>query len=526
MPPRAPQGQPDSPDSDPDAERESARSTGTGISAPQTTTHGVMYQSLARGLAAVSGYALHVVAARWLGAESYGNLVLVLSIMLWGKNLQSHFLVPGMVKVVSEDPRRLSAALGVARRWYAPAALVSFVVVLAVALGFGGMADSWGIAVLLAVGAAEIPLAATHRLSCRLLLATRRYIQGSVVLSTYTVLRAVLGCSLILLGAGALGGVSGQVLGSGAAALVGVFLLFQALVRYPHRDYSPMLSRALSWTGFMLPAMVAMTTLLSIDLWMVKGLTESGETTGLYGAAYTLARAPRLFAVAMAGSVFPRVSGELADGSDHLARSVARDAVRTVIIIFVPVCVLVGGSAAEVITFLFSQTYTAAGMPLVFLITAGSLGALLTVLLALVAAANHPGVRLGVVLGLVPLSALANWVLIPRYGLVGAAGGTAMVMATGALVSYLYTRRYLELKVPAATCLRCGAAGLAVGLAAGYWPATGWMVIPKLGAFGALYLVLLLGTGEIGLREIRMVVNALPGPIRHRISSMTGLGDA
>jgi len=473
--------------------------------------HGVIYESIVGAVSAVAGYALHVVAARWLGASPYGRFVLVLSILFWSKNVQRNILLPGLIKSVSEDHRRLDGALHVATRWYALAAGILLVSLLGLAGAFGFIWGDWALAGVLVVGACEIPFAATHKLASGLLTCMRRYGRSSAIRGLYTVFRAGIGCLLIVLGFGAVGGVAGQLVGAAGAAVLGFTLLRGVRKRLESVPYPQMFSRALSWTGYTLPFTFALSSLLALDLWMVGGMMESDTAAGYYGAAYSLARAPRLFAAALAAAIFPRVSGALADGNESLARSVSVDALRTVIIIFVPTCVLVGESSTGIVTFLFSDTYEAAGWPLMFLIAAGALETTLLVLLAMLAALDRPGKRLAVVAGMLPVATGMNWLLIPQYGLVGAAGGTLLTMAGGAMVAFRLVREMMGIRLPLATCVRCGIAGLLIGIGAFYWPASDWMVAVKLAVLGSGYLTLLLILGELGRREIEMVADILPG---------------
>ena len=488
----------------------SDRRSASDMDAALSATHGVVYQCVVGGVTAVGGYTLHVVAARWLNAPSYGRFVLALSILLWGKNVQKNLFLPGLSKSVSEDHCRLSAALHIAKGSYSYAAFCLLLLLWGLALALGVIFGDWKLALVVGIGACEIPFAAAHTLSSILLSSTRRFGRSSGIRALYATGRAAIGCGLILVGFGAAGGVVGQVVGSAGAAVLGMHLLRSVRGRLSRVDDPQMWSRALSWTWYTLPFILVLSSLLSLDLWMVGALIHSEAATGIYGAAYSLSRAPRLLAAALGSAIFPRVSGALAAGNESLAQSVANDALRTVVIVFVPTCVLVGESSGAIITLLFSQRYIAASWPLVFLMTAGALETTLMVLLSLLASVNRPGLRLSVVAGMLPFSLALNLLLIPIYGLVGAAAGTLIVMASGSVVALFLMRQRLKVGLPVATCIRCGTAGVLIGIAAFVWPATGVVLIGKLLTLGGVYVGLLLFFGEVRRREMEMVINVLP----------------
>ncbi|MFO8090231.1 MAG: polysaccharide biosynthesis C-terminal domain-containing protein [Desulfatiglandaceae bacterium] len=483
----------------------------TEIAGASPAAHGVIYLSLATAAAIFWGYALHVVGARWLTTEDYGRFVLVLSIITWVESFQGAAL-SGIGKIVSEDHRRLAAALKLAKRWFLPSGVVGGGLLLAasplIATGLGDRALTG----LLVLAAVEIPLTAVFRMTVRFSGVIRRYAMRSVIYSVYAVGRSAFGCALIVLGLGAMGGIAGQVAATALAAGIGLYLLLGASRGLPEVDYPQMLPRSLSWAGYTMSFSVGISTLLAMDIWCVKGLMPDPVHAGFYGAAFALARTPKFFLQAVIGAVFPRVSHALAQGHDALAASVAKDAFRVLIIMLVPLCVLVGESATAIITWLFSERYAAAGGPLAVLMVAISVYACFQLMLALLAAADRPGLRMVFALGLVPVGLALNFLLIPRYGISGAAAATLITMTIGVISLAPFICRLTGAALPFVTFLRCGISGGLVYPAARAWSVEGWMLVPRLSLLGLAYLIILLFLGEVGRREMRSVAGALPGP--------------
>ena len=460
----------------------------------------MIYLSFVPFLALLGGYALHIVAARWLPTADYGRFVLALSILLWTKNLQSEAFRAGLAKSVSEEHGRLRAALTVAKRWYVASAITVFVL-LACAAPLIAAGDRVLLGLLL-LGSLEIPFSAAFRLSASLNNAMRRYPVVSLLQSTYAFFRPALGCSLIVLGCGAYGAIGGQVIAGAIAGGVGVFLLVRTVKSLPAIEDPSMLRRSLSWTVYALPFSVIMSTMLAMDLWFVKGLIEGADAAGVYGSAFTLARTPNFIALAVTGAVFPRVSQAIATGNLKLSGSVSKEAFRVLIIIFVPLCVLVSESATAITTFIFSGRYNAAGFPLSILIVAISVFAFFRLLLALIAASDRPGVRLLSAASIMPIGAGLNVLLIPRFGIAGAAWATLITMVMGSLVLTPFVKRYAAATLPMGTFARCGFAGTAIFVGAYFWQAEDWMLIPKLTVLTGMYVVVLFLIGELGKGDL------------------------
>ncbi|MFW5996637.1 MAG: lipopolysaccharide biosynthesis protein [Lentisphaeria bacterium] len=468
--------------------------------------------------AVLGGYALHVVAARWLATAEYGRFVLVLSIITWAEGFHGAAL-SGPGKVLSEDHRRLSAALGMACKWFLPSGLVGGLLLLAAApLIASGLGDQ-ALVGFLALAAVEIPLTGLFRMTARFSGVMRRYGVSSAIKMVYNIGRSALGCALIVLGLGAMGGLAGQILATALAAGLGVLLLLRAGRGLPRVEYPPMLRRSFSWAGYSMIMAIGLNTLIAMDLWMVKGLLADPALAGVYGAAFALARTPKFLMQALAPAVFPRVSQALAQGQAALAASVSREAFRVVIIVFVPLCVLVGESSTEIIDFVFSERYVAAGPPLMVLMVAISVFSFYQLMLSLLAAADRPGLRAAFVLALVPVGLVMNLLLIPAYGVVGAAAATLVTMIIGVLSIVWLVRGLTGAGLPCLSFLRCGISGGIVYAAARLWSAEGWVIIPRLAALGLAYVGILFILRELGRKEIRSVTGVLPPKLRARITN-------
>jgi O-antigen/teichoic acid export membrane protein len=274
--------------------------------------------------------------------------------------------------------------------------------------------------------------------------------------------------------------------------------------RVPTEPYPPMVRRSLAWAAMTLPSGIGVMTLLTLDMWLVKPLV-GGAAAGIYGAAFAVSRLPDVMVQGLLGAVFAKVSHALAEGKTAVARSVAVEAMRFVLVVFAPVCALTACSSGAIVRVLYTSKYSDAAPLLTILVAAICFGAAFKLTLQLLAAADRPGPRLAFVVALLPVSLALNVFLIRRYGLIGAAWASMITMVAGTAVGVVFVYRFLGVWPPLWTALRCGAAA-AVAYGVGLqWMPGGALVIVKLALLGLLYLGLLAALGEIKADDLRAV---------------------
>ena len=484
-------------------------SSETHHSAARPAAHGVVLLSAAQAILLVCGYAVHIVTARNLSVESYGRFVVVISVIGVARAFQMTLLPSGFRKIVSEDHRRLHVALSVGAKWYALTVAVLFVAFLALTPLLARLLGDPALLVPMIVVAFELPFHGAFVLSRSLLGAVRHYASIALVLIVYALSRILAVAVLVYLRPVVASAVLGQVVAVLIAGAFALVLCLRARKGVPSVPYPPLMRRAWHWTAFEFPGQLGMHILTNLDLWMLTAYVTSRPLVGLYGAAYALSRLPRFFIAAVGNAVFPRVSGAHAAGDDDLARSVAARAVRLIIIVFVLACALVAGSASAVVTLLFKSAYARAGLCLAILMAAMSFFGLMSLLCSLIAAANRPGVRLALILSLVPLALVLNLLLIPRLELTGAALASLITLALGALSASIMAQRCLGTLRIKGTLLRCLAAGAAVGVLGGLWPAAGLMLLAEFALCGLLYLLILLLAREFRHDDLKLFQSLL-----------------
>jgi O-antigen/teichoic acid export membrane protein len=247
-----------------------------------------------------------------------------------------------------------------------------------------------------------------------------------------------------------------------------------------------------------------------LDLLLLKALGAPVAEAGLYAAARTLAVAPGLLTIAFSPSLLGALTRQVAAGDRSGAADTARHALRFALALL-PLGALLAGSASEVMRLVYGPGFETAG-PWLALLLAGSIAmCVVSVGSAILTAAGHALLALGLLAPLLPLAIAGQLLLIPRLGPLGAALVSASIAILGALALLVAAPRVFGSPVPLAGLLRsAGVALLVFGLSAA-WPTPGALVLVKLLILLVLVALLYRAQGEIGVREIGLLRSLIPG---------------
>lgn len=255
---------------------------------------------------------------------------------------------------------------------------------------------------------------------------------------------------------------------------------------------------------------VALFVLMTVDLVAVRALLKSYESAGFYAAALTIGRLIFFFFHVVGLVLLPSVSTALAQDDQRGAAKHVSEGIRLLLLAMSPAAVLLSAGAKFVIMVLFSSQYAGAVEPLRWLPFSFAFWAAFTVLANVFIAGRKLASLLKITVPLIPLDILLNIVLVPRYGLAGAAAATTITAGLGFAMVLIYVVRWLGMP----RSLGWSAAKVAMLCAALYvlarlLPAHAGWAIPGFVGLAALYGVALLLLGEVRLQEIRRALSML-----------------
>lgn len=463
----------------------------------ESAARGALLLSGAQALLFVANAALYIVAGRVLSTDAYGRFVIAFVFLSWLNPVALTTILSGLKKIVSEDQRRLPAALAFGLKWHSLAMLVLAVVFCGAAPLVSQALNDPKLTVLLLFIGLQMPLLGLTKLGVALFESIQRFLAAAAIRLVHSLLTALGAGVGLVVGLGAAGAMGGTCAGAALGAMAAGVLLMSARRGMHPVPYPEMSRRARYWTMISLPCVLGHGTLLTLDLWFVKGTIPNPAAAGMYAAAYCLSHFPLFLGYGLADAAFPHVSGSLAADEPGQARTAARQSMRILMIAFLGISCITAACAPEIVAFVFSSRYVGASPCLVVLVPAMYFASQMHLSLRLTAAADHPGRGLAVMAVLVVIAVVLNVVLVPRLAILGAALASLITFGIGALAGTILVYRYLSVWPSFWTAVRSSAAGIVVYVLCGAWPVVPALVLVKLAVSSLIYVLLLVAAREL-----------------------------
>ncbi|HET7585378.1 MAG TPA: oligosaccharide flippase family protein [Gemmatimonadaceae bacterium] len=453
---------------------------------------------LARALFMAASYVASVLLARELGPSDFGVYGVLLATLAW-LEIVSYAGVPAATgRLIPEHQDEAGAVERSARFVLLVTSLalfaISWILAPQVARVFHLDGGTW----LFRVAILDIPVAAVFQGYAGTLMGLRRF--GPLSVGQAVMGTAKLGGVLALFVAGftVAHALVVNVLATTAALL---FLL----VIYPPRGFLPspgFVRRIVGLAVSMGAFVISLQVLISLDVWFLGSVWKGpGAAVGQYLAALKIAQTLIVIPIVQSGVLLASVAWALAARDREGARAHVLEASRFSIILSAAACVIVGGNASSLMDLLYSSAYAAGGRYLVVQLLAFSCFALMDVYAHALMGGGRQRVTAAVLVSFIPIVAIANLLLIPRLGPMGAAASLLIGMGgTTAAIGVLVWKQF-GAPIAGRTLARVALATVVVLVPALMVPARGGLVLVKMAALGVLYLGVLWLTGEISAAD-------------------------
>jgi len=468
---------------------------------PPPLAGGALAVTAASALFVLAGYIINVVLGRALGPVDYGLFGVVIGLMTVVNALQTSAVPQAIAKFAAEhryDPGDLLLTGGLLQ---VGSGIALAIVLFLLADPIATLLHDGELAAPLRLAALAFPSYALFALLLGLEGGHGRYVRQALMMSLYSVAKAVLAVSLGLLFS-LLGAIAGYVVAPAVAALTSSEILRFRQGRLmslgPIASYSiPLLSLAAVSIAY-----------LNLDLFLVKSLVADPASAGYYTAAQNIARVPYYLSTGLAAILLPAVA-RVATSDPRRARLMVGDALRFGVLLLLPIAVVLVAGAREAVQLLYGERYVSATGPLMLLSAAMGVFAFFSFLSSLLAGIGRPShAVLAAAAGLVTTAAIAV-VLIPASAMQGAALATLAGAVTALLLALAATSRALPFEVPWLTLARVGIASAVVGMIAENLNGAA-AVLLGLPLVGLLYVGMLIVTRELGPDDWQRLREVLP----------------
>ena len=476
--------------------------------------------SLARGaawmigsflLAAVLDYAFVTGMAWLMPEEKYGALSVALTFFLLMSFIVGSGFPTSLSKFLSERHPASRALTLYATGWNVALGLLTSLVFVALAF-YGPLSPGPGHGrATLVVAASALVLAGASTLHYALQ-GTMGFRAFGALHLTKSAAKLVVGGALVALGFGVAGGLLGLLVGGLAVMAVAGVLAWRKLPKDTARLALPERLRFLRFTGSVFVGSLALVLLMNVDVLAVKYLTPrdaSDATVAYYASASVLAKAHLWVVIAAIGVAFPVISRRASEEPEGAARLASR-LLRWTVVGLLPVVAFLAVFPERALLLVFPPAYVASAPALsLSALAMGALAACFVLARALQATgrAAAPGMGLAVTAA---LQAALLVVLVPRYGIVGAAAATLAACVAGLAAAAFVACRAFHLRI---RVKRIAAAALATGaflLVVWAFPEGRFATVAALAAGCLIYAGLAWLTGLVTADERAVLLSYAP----------------
>lgn len=460
---------------------------------------GTTWITLAEALILPTGFLTLTFLTRELGTEGYGLFALAASLVAWIEWGLNSVFSRATIKFVSESDRIETISTAVLRAQLGCGILAALIVVV-LAPAIAAALNEAALTPLLRLFALEIPLVNLAQAHQNILAGTGKFGARALATAVRWTMRLLFIVALVSMGFS----ISGAIIGSLAAMLADI-VICRCFIR--PSLFSPSDFPLSALAGYALPLfLAALSTRLyvKLDLFALKALGGTAEQAGIYAVAQNLALFGGVMSPALAPVLIATVSQLLSRGERGAVRSLCRSAMR-VVLLHLPFVGLLVGAAGEIVPWLFGQPFAAAA-PLFSLLLLATVAAVMVAVTSAILVASDRPVWAAVITVPMPFVALlGHWLLIPRFGAVGAALATLLVALLGAISGVVGVRIRWRVWPAAMTLLRSSAIAFAIGIASIYWRVSGSLLLLKLPVLSVSAVLLLFLFGEVSAED-KMVI--------------------
>jgi stage V sporulation protein B len=478
---------------------------------------GTLYLMVSNGVFALAGYLIHFGLGRYLGPVDYGIFGVVLSLMTIVNTFFTAGFPQSASKFIAEDNAKIAGIIKSTNRII----LVFSALVFSLYFGLAGVIANWfndsNLTPYIRVSALAIPAYAFYSIyGPGYLNGQRQFGKQAITLFASSIVKIIAVLALVLVGFG----VKGAIIGYLIAAMAGFLLAWRFLQPAGKKDvnfgWKKLVEFGIPATAFS----VVFFFLMSIDLFAVKAIGGGEAEVGYYTSAATISKVPYFIFVGLAMTLLPSISRSISLNNASLTRDYIQQSIRYMLVLLIPSTVLISATSTGLLALVYSSTYIAAATTLSILIFGLASLSVFFVLANIVIGSGRPQIALGIALPALGIDIGLNILLIPRYGMEGAAWATTATGLTCMCAAVVYVLFRFKTLVSAKSLGKIILASLVIYIIAfkvSIQPV--WLPLIYAGLL-ALYTAILCLLREINKEDLRTFRRIVP------LSRFSGIGNS
>jgi stage V sporulation protein B len=338
----------------------------------------------------------------------------------------------------------------------------------------------------------------------------RKFLTQASLDMSYSTFKLAFIVLFVWMGLGVAGGIGGF-----ALAAASVLVLSAIVAGKGDRVGRIGVKDLLGFQSYLLLFTLAINLLQKTDLILIKALSSpdpltASENAGSYGAAVNVANITYQVIISATFVIFPLISQSTFARDRVRTQAYVSNTMRYTLMVMALSATLFSANASGVLSLVYLPSYQA-GAPALGIVAYGMLlFGLLYVATTMISAGGHPRVSLLIGVSALTVSAALNWLLIPAYGLAGAAVATTAAMLVGAGTACAYLWRKFGALMPIWSAARIAVCAAAVyGASLLFFTSSKLLIVAKLIALSVGYLVALIVSREVGRDDLRVITQVI-----------------
>lgn len=241
--------------------------------------------------------------------------------------------------------------------------------------------------------------------------------------------------------------------------------------------------------------------LISIDLYLVKGILHNDYLTGIYNASLTVGRIPYYIFYALTIMLLPVISKTTSENNQNETNAIIGQSMRLMTILLVPSVILISEFARPIIKIFYSAKYIEAAYPMSVLAYGVGFLTIFYVMSFVLNGAGKTKIPMWISIFGVILNTILNYILIKKFALVGSAIATTITSFAAMLAILYYIQRDFGIVIKLKSLLKIILAGIIMFIASRFFDKGEFIFIIWSMILFAFYLLILYFLGEITKKD-------------------------
>ncbi len=270
-------------------------------------------------------------------------------------------------------------------------------------------------------------------------------------------------------------------------------------------DWRKLLRYAWPMTLFL----IAYEFLITIDLYLVKGILRDDRLTGLYNGAITVGRIPYFLFYALTIIILPAVSKSTSSENHAETKKLISHSLRLMVMFLLPISILMSVYSAPILQIFYGKKFLDAALPMSILM--GGV-AFLTIFYVMAFALNGAGrVKTPMLISFVGLATniVLSYFFIKKYALPGAAVATSITSFVAMALILAYSYKYFGYLFKLSSFLKIVLASAIMYFLSTFFSGGHYVFIAWSAILFAIYLLLLFVLKEFGSQELELAKQLL-----------------